>query len=91
MRITDFEWYEESIFHIARHKVNPEEVEEVCFSSSPLIETGRGGLYYVTGQTHGGRYLFVVVKYMGHGKAKVITARDMDSKEKRRFQQRRKS
>ena len=90
MQVTNIEWYEENISHIARHGVSPEETEEVCFSRSSCIETGKGELYYITGQTEAGRYLFIVVKYLGHGKAKVITARDMDGKEKARYKKRRK-
>lgn len=85
MQITRLEWYGENVLHIARHQVTPEEVEEICFGGSPFIERGRGGLYYLTGQTRAGRYLFVVIRLLGHGDAKVITARDMDGKEQRRY------
>ncbi|MBI1882751.1 MAG: BrnT family toxin [Chlamydiae bacterium] len=88
MKNTEIEWSEESIEHIARHGVLPEEVEEVCRSSFQCKERGRGGFYYVTGQTHAGRYLFIVVRYLGHRKVKVITARDMDEKEKYRYKKR---
>jgi len=88
MHILNLLWDEDNILHIARHGVSPEEVEEVCFSSSPHVEIGRGGLYYITGQTLGGRYLFIVIKYMGRGNAKVITSRDMDDKEKSRYKRR---
>ncbi len=87
MRITNLEWDQENVVHIARHRVGPEEVEELCFHRSPLIERGRGGLYYVTGQTRSGRYLFAVVRTLGRGMARVITAREMELKEKRRFRQ----
>lgn len=88
MQITNLLWHEDNVLHIARHKVSPEEVEEVCFSGSPQIEIGRGGLYYITGQTESGRYLFVVIKYLGRGNARVITSRDMDAKEKARYKRR---
>lgn len=90
MRVTNLEWDEDNIFHIARHEVSPEEAEEACFSYSSCIEKAKGELYYITGQTEAGRYLFLVVKYIGRGKAKVITARDMDRKEKARYKKRRK-
>lgn len=89
MNITNIEWDEDSVFHIARHHVNPEEVEEVCFSNASFLEKGREKFYYVTGPTESGRYLFIVVKFIGHGKVKVITARDMDSKEKSRYKNKR--
>lgn len=87
MQITHLEWTEASILHIARHGVDPEEVEGVCFSHSSRLERGRQGFYYVSGQTAAGRYLFVVIRLLGHGGAKPITARNMDEKEKRRYTQ----
>ena len=89
MQITALEWTEDNILHIARHRVDPEEVEEVCFSHSSYIERGHRGFYYITAQTTAGRYLFVVLKLLGNGKAKPITARNMDEKEKQRYKQRR--
>ena len=93
MHITELVWDEETILHIQkRHRVEPEEVEETCFSENkPLIEVGRGGspIYYVLGQASAGRFLFVVVRYLFRGKAKVITARDMESGEKRRYHKKR--
>lgn len=88
MRITALEWHEENIEHIARHQVDPDEVEELCFSH-PYIETGRDGLYYVTGQALSGRYLMAVVKQLGRGKAEVITARAMNEMEKSRYRRKR--
>lgn len=88
MQITNLMWSEDNVLHIARHKVSPEEVEEVCFYKFPHIEKGRGGYYYVTGQTGNGRYLFIVIKYLGKGSAKVITVRDMDDREKFRYKRR---
>ena len=85
MRISDFDWDEENFLHIARHAVTPEEVEEVCFSNSCCVERGRDNFYYATGRTETGRHLFVVFKFLGRGRARVITARDMDEREKSRF------
>jgi len=91
--ITELLWDEETVLHIqSKHQVEPQEVEELCFAEDiPLIEVGRGGapIYYVLGQTLGGRYLFIVICYLFRGKAKVITARDMDQHEKRRYNRRR--
>ena len=91
LRLIELEWREDYIQHIARHHVDPQEVEDVCFSTSCHIETGRGGgsVYYVTGQTEAGRYLIVVVRYLGRGRAKVITAREMDDREKTRYRRKR--
>ena len=89
-RVTYLQWSDDSVAHIARHGVKPEEAEDVCFSMASFIERGRGdNVYYVTGQTPGGRYLFVVVRYLGRGLARVITARDTDHRERSRYKKRR--
>ena len=93
MHITELLWDEETILHIQKkHHVDPSEVEEACFSEKPpLIEAGRGGppIYYVLGQASAGRYLFVVVRYLFRGKAKVITAREMGTGEKKCYHKKR--
>lgn len=85
MHVTEFEWTDEIVEHIARHGVDPEEVEEVCFSEACLVETARGGLHYANGQTASGRYLLVVLRYLGRGKVRVVTARNMNDKEKSHY------
>lgn len=88
--VTALDWSEETVAHIARHHVTPDEVESLCFSEEAIIERGRGeDIYYVTGQTDAGRYLFVVVRYLGRGRARAITARDMEKMERARYQKRR--
>ena len=88
MRIVHLIWDEDNVLHIARHGVDPEEAEETCFNRRPFIERGRDGLYYISGQTETGRHLFVVARFLGRGAARVITARDMDHKERRRYKRR---
>ncbi len=82
MRITDFEWDEGNIDHIARHGVNPEEVEEACYDQ-PYVLRGKNNRYLVYSQTSDGRYLFSVLHYKGQGLVRVITARDMTDSEMR--------
>jgi len=86
------EWRGDRIAHIAsKHDVTPWEVEEVCFGS-PFILRGPGKkkdcLYYVLGQTEAGRYLFVVIKPLGGNIALPITAREMSSSERTRYNKR---
>jgi hypothetical protein len=91
MKIERISWDQETVDHIANHSVSPEEVEEVLFNdmTSPLIMRGKEGKYLAYGKTDGGRFLFVVwaVKYR---KTKIITARDMNKKEKQFYKRRRK-
>jgi len=88
MTIHEFVWPQERIDHIARHGVEPEEVEEVCFGK-PMVQRakseGENPVYYVLGQTQAGRYLFCVIIRFGDGKGYPVTAREMTIKEKQRF------
>jgi hypothetical protein len=83
MKIEKIIWDEETVNHIARHAVTPEEVEEVLFSKDyrPVILKGKDGKYLAYGQTQNGRYLLVVwaIHYKRTG---IITARDLTKKEK---------
>ena len=88
MEIRGFQWNVEIVAHISRHGVTPEEIEEIAFEGSPYIRGGRQERRYLYGRTIGGRYLFVVYVLVGKGQAKVITARDMDTKEKRLYMRR---
>lgn len=69
----------------AKHRVTLEEVEEVCFSD-PLVIRGRNDSYAVYGQTNGGRYLIVFLYPEGQGVFRLASAREMETREKRRYQ-----
>ncbi|HEY0082374.1 MAG TPA: hypothetical protein VGB61_06260 [Pyrinomonadaceae bacterium] len=47
-------------------------------------------LYRATGQTEAGRFLAVFFVYKGHGRALVISARDMSSRERKNYGKRKK-
>ena len=81
MRLSRLRWDEDNVEHVGRHGVSPEEAEQACFSR-PKVRRGRCGRYLVLGRTAGGRYLLVVVARLGGGDGRVITARDMDSRER---------
>jgi uncharacterized DUF497 family protein len=84
IRITELTWDERTIGHIARHNVTVREVEEVCFGSKSFVFR-RGDRYIVLGQTNAGRYLFIVIVRTQTGRGHVLTAREMDDSEKRRY------
>jgi len=88
--ISSIKWTDESIGHISRHSIEPEEVEEVCFNEDDpsFIRSGRDNLHYVFGKTYSGRLLFVVIRFIRPGEVKVITARDMNIWEKNYFKKR---
>lgn len=88
--ISSIKWTDESIEHIRRHAVGPDEVEEACFNENdfPFIRSGRENLHYVFGKTSSGRLLFVVVRFLRPGEVRIVTARDMNSWEKDYFKRR---
>lgn len=73
------------IDHIARHGVTVEEVDDVVFGR-PLILRTREDRYLLIGQTVSGRYLTVVVAPRGHSVYGLVTARDAEGLERRRYQ-----
>jgi uncharacterized protein len=72
-----------------KHRVTPEEVEEVCFSEKPLALRGRDRSYAVYGLTEAGRYLVAILYPRGRGVFSLATARDMTQGERRRYRRHR--
>jgi hypothetical protein len=88
VEISEFVWTEDRINHIARHGVEAEEFEEVCFGRALVLRAkaeGKNPVYYVLGETDAGRHLFCVVISFPDGKGYPVTARDMTENEKQRY------
>jgi uncharacterized protein len=68
-----------------RHRVTPEEVEDLCVGHELALK-GRDGSYALYGQTDAGRYLVVIIYPRGRGIFALATARDMNEVERRRIQ-----
>ena len=88
MTIQEIVWDEDSILHIARHGVDPEEAEQVCFSGEPSIWKAKRQRYIALGCTQSGRYLTVVFEYLGKKTARIITARAMSEAERKLYRKR---
>ncbi len=92
MRIEDFIWLDDVIEKLAsKHQVIQEEVEQV-FKSKPhfrFVSKGRRWkkekVYAAYGQTEAGRYLTVFFIHKPGNLALIISARDMDDKERKRY------
>ena len=90
MYIDEFVWLPDIVEKLgAKHHVSPDEVEEVFFNSPKyrFVESGyRAGedVYSAGGQTDSGRYLIVFFIHKPGHAALIISARDMDSRERRR-------
>lgn len=73
-----------------KHNVQAYEVEEVLLRHPHIRFMAKGNvkgedLYSALGQTEAGRYLVIFFLNKGKGKALIISAREMDAKERRRY------
>ena len=91
MRLASIIWLEEIADKLAwKHNVTQDEVRET-FTGSPrfrFVERGNQpgeDLYAVLGRTYAGRYLVVFFIYKKDGSALIISGRDMNDKERRRY------
>ncbi|MFD1673525.1 BrnT family toxin [Alicyclobacillus fodiniaquatilis] len=84
----EFDWDADNEEHIARHDVDPYEVEEAMSDPNRLgFDVHDKGKKGVVGRTEDGRMLFVVYA-IRDGKYRVITARDLTDQEKHAFRRR---
>jgi len=92
MYIDDFIWLPDILEKLAvKHHVTQDEVEEVFFNDSRyrFVESGyRAGedVYSASGQTDAGRYLIVFFIHRTANTALILSGRDMDKKERRRYE-----
>lgn len=75
---------------VQKHQVEPEEVEEIFNNRPRFRRVARGNVagedvYSAMGQTDDGRYLIVFFIYKSSREVLVISARDMSSKERKRY------
>ena len=84
MVISGFDWDDDNVLHIERHQFTADEVEEV-FAGDYKVRRTRQELYIALGETLDGRLAFVVFRRLSGGLIRVVTARDMDSSERRLF------
>lgn len=85
MRISEFEWDDANMVHLALgHGIEPEEAEEV-FAISPLFRKTKHGHYAAFGRTQSGRLLVIVFEMKGGGIARIITGWDIDLAERRYY------
>ena len=80
-------WTEDSEAHIARHGVQPSEVEQALYGRPRLTTAGRDGTTLILGTSNAGRHLLVVVTEAADGRDFIVTARDMTNNEKRMFRE----
>ncbi len=92
MYIDDFIWLPDVVEKLAvKHHVTQDEAEEVFFNRPQyrFVESGhRAGedVYAASGQTDAGRYLIVFFINKPDHLALILSARDMDRRERRRYE-----
>lgn len=92
MHIDDFIWLTEIANKVAsKHRVTQDEAEEIFFNNPKyrFVESGyRLGedVYSAGGQTGAGRYLIVFFIYKRDNTALILSARDMDTAERKRYE-----
>ena len=92
MIIDDFVWLPDIIDKLAsKHQVTEDEAEEIFFNRPRyrFAEFGhRSGqdVYSAWGQTDAGRYLIVFFIHKSANTALILSARDMDDKERQRYE-----
>lgn len=91
MNIDDFIWLPSIVEKLElKHGVMPDEAEEVFFIRPRFRFVERGirtdeDVYSVSGPTNGDRYLIVFFILKENNSALIISARDMDREERRRY------
>lgn len=92
MYIDDFIWLPDILEKLAtKHQVSQDEAEETFFDDPHyrFVESGyRLGedVYSASGQSDAGRYLIVFFIHKSGDIALILSARDMDNKERRRYE-----
>ncbi len=92
MNIDDFIWLPDIIEKlIVKHNITQDEAEEVFFNRPKFrfVEKGhRKGenVYSALGQSDSGRYVIVLFIYKNKNLALILSARDMDKKERKRYE-----
>ena len=88
----DFEWDEGNIKkNWERHRVSHIECEEIFFNRPIIVKkdephSTRENRYFVLGKTDAGRLLFIVFTLRGN-KIRIISARDMNRKERKIYEE----
>lgn len=92
MYIDDFIWHPSILDKVeVKHQVSQNEAEEIFFNRPRyrFVELGHQkgeDVYSAGGQTEAGRYLTIFFIHKHTNTALILSARDMDRKERRRYE-----
>jgi uncharacterized protein len=91
LKIVECLWLDRFVDKIIRkHNVYPDEVEEVLSGDPKIRKVEKGDvkgedLYIAFGKTNGGRHISILFVRKKDQRALVISARDMTSKERKKY------
>jgi uncharacterized DUF497 family protein len=92
VKITRIIWLHDYVSKIEiKHRVYRDEIRQILLSTPRIRRVGKGKrrkdehLYAAYGQTEAGRYLVIFFIHKVGNEALIISARDMDNKERRRY------
>ena len=92
MYIADIIWLPDIVDKLAwKHQVLPEEVDQVLFGHPIFRKVQKGHrpnehVYVAFGRTDAGRYLSVFFIHKINNEALILSARDMDKKERKQYE-----
>lgn len=92
MFIDDFIWLPDVLDKLlVKHHISQDEVEEVFFNRPHFRFVEKGNypgedVYLAAGQSDGGRYVVVFFIHKPGHAALILSARDMDKKERKRYE-----
>jgi len=86
-----FDWDDENVDHVSDHSIRPDEAEDALLDPqripAPAYSVRTEPRRAVLGTTTAGRLLLVVFA-IRQGRIRVVTARDVTDRERRRYRQR---
>ncbi len=84
-KVTGFDWDQANVTHIAKHRVLPQEAEDVFFDKNNVLDEDlRHSIieqrFLIIGKTRKGRILYQIFT-VRRNKIRVISSRDINKKE----------
>ena len=93
MKINRLIWLDKYLIKIeVKHAVYRDEIQEILFSNFRIRRVGKGKrrkdehMYAAYGRTQEGRYLIIFFIHKSGNEALIISARDMDNKERKQYE-----
>lgn len=84
MKIAGLFFDDENLEKMDKHGINALEVEQAC-SGPHVVNPCKFGRYVLYGQAQNGKYVKVILEYLGKAQYRPVTAYEMTASDKQRF------